>query len=95
MDEKKRAQKYSKSMDKPNQLNNPISGQANAGKRLAQRRRLMRAISQTYGQRKLAKEIPFIDELHMQNIMKWNVEHRKSCPNMDELSAFTKWTDHT
>ena len=24
----------------------------------------------------------------------WNVKH-KSCPNMDELNAFTKWTDHT
>ena len=77
MVEKKSAQKYSKSMDKPDQLNNPISGRANAGKRLAQKRRLMQAISQTYGQRKLAKEIPFIDELHMQNIMKWKVKHKK------------------
>ena len=77
MVEKKSAQKYSKSIDKPDQLNNPISGRANAGKRLAQKRRLMQAISQTYGQRKLAKEIPFIDELHMQNIMKWNVKHKK------------------
>ena len=64
-------------MDESDQLNNPISGRANAGKRLAQKRRLMQAISQTYGQRKLAKEIPFIDELHMQNIMKWNVKHKK------------------
>jgi len=70
MDEKKSAQKYSKSVDKPNQLNNPISRWANPGKHLAQRRRLMQAISQTYGQRKLAKEIPFIDELHVQNIIK-------------------------
>ena len=77
MVEKKSAQKYSKSIDKPDQLNNPISGRANAGKRLAQKRRLMQAISQTYRLRKLAKEIPFIDELHMQNIMKWNVKHKK------------------
>ena len=52
--------------------------------RLAQRRvkevgqGIMQAISQIYGRIKLAKEIPFIDELYLYNLkIGKSVEHKK------------------
>ena len=63
-------------MDKPNQLNNPISGRVIAGKRLAQRQRLMRAISQTYRQ-KAGKRNSIHRRVTRAKYSEWNVEHKK------------------
>ena len=59
-------------MDKFDQPNSPIFGRVKCWKCLTQRRikdrpaygrEIVRAISQIYGRIKLAREIPFVDEL--------------------------------
>ena len=75
MDEEKRAHKNTqKSLDEFDQPNSPIFGRVKCWKCLTQRRikdrpaygrEIVQAISQIYGWIKLAREIPFIEELYL------------------------------